>query len=262
MSNNLPTALETFFRIVPLNDGIALPPRKLVDFQGAASDDPTFQYAGETVGRTIIGGGGFYAPSLVPPSVADLIWVNQGGATATDSPGGGFDLVSPPNENGPNQHCKVQATPATPYIWTVGMLIEPGNTLTNFYLSALFRESATGKLITMAFSAGALVNNKHPDPMSGPDAAYSTIPWQAGSSAMFAPVWLRFVDDGTSLSWYFSNSGRNFTGIEIDAGTGLVVTHPKADYFTVGPNQVGVSVNSIESGGAPVAMHVFSWGFS
>lgn len=61
MSQNTPTGLETFLRITPLNkgqpigsDGNPMPPRKLVDFQGGAVDDPTFQVGNQIVGRTLV----------------------------------------------------------------------------------------------------------------------------------------------------------------------------------------------------------------
>ena len=65
MSSQTPTALEVFFQIAPFNngtqvgsDGNPLVSRKIVDFQGAAVDDPNFVYAGQRVGRTLVAGGG------------------------------------------------------------------------------------------------------------------------------------------------------------------------------------------------------------
>lgn len=284
--SNVPTAIETFFRIVPLNGGVAtgsdgqpLPGRKFVDWGGAAVDDPSFQYAGKIVGRTLISAGGGIAPAAAfvkPPLVASLTWVQKDGlvvpgtSSAVDTLGGGFDILSPtPGDNAHVMHMLLASAPnAGPWTFTLGLQWEQLATANDFHIGLVARESASGKLLVLNLSdqiADALGVSQWSSPTAivTDDYLSSQVGIYATTQAVqqLGPIWLRLQNTGTHLLW-----SRSYSGASIYEHIGLLSSDgfssfpvPKNDYFAVGPNQFGIGVSNVLQAGPAVGARIFSW---
>lgn len=244
--------------------GIAVPvPRPNVNFASGASaaDNSTLN----STDITILAGGPYGGvPIVTPPPSASFAWVNQVAATASDSAfGTGFDVATA-GDNLDDLHCRVIAAPATPYTLTVGLTldIQPGSA---YRAGVIWRESATGKILLLGFdtsnSSDLCVEN-----WTSATSGGSTYPAGAqlqdytGDRWIHSPMWMRMKNDGTNLTWTWSQSGYNYQSPAMTAGSGPLV-EPKNDFFTVGPNQIGVAVGATLL--APtfqlVQMHIFSW---
>ncbi len=193
------------------------------------------------------GGGGGPWGSLytltAPPLVADLTWINQGGASAADTAQGLF--LSAPGSGGDSLRCLVESVPGTP--WTVTMAF-----LANFvpqdYMSSgiVLVESGTGKLINFGFGYDSqpLVRVVYWDDVNSPDSIPTSVPIPPGPLLFF-----RVTDDGVHLTFSVSSDGLDFTVVYLQTNRNA--------FFTTGPDQVGIMADS--NNGHPVTLTAVSW---
>ena len=173
---------------------------------------------------------------MTEPVDGDYAWVNQGGASTTTTNGGIF--LSGPATAGNSLRIRKKAAPGTPYTITVAFypLLFPAN---DPYCGILFRESGTGKLVTMyieyntwfaadwAFSIAKWTNETTFDTYydSGLDAAPL-----GGNVILF-----RMTDNATNLIFSFSRDGQNFRTVR---------TVSRTDFMAGAPDEVGFFVNA------------------
>lgn len=275
MSNQLPTGLEAFFQMTWVDSNGVLVPIKRAKTQmlGATfADDPI---NGQTV--MTIGAGAYGVQLVKPPLVGSLAWVQQAGlisgnASATDSPAGGFDILSPPiGDNARCMHCLVAASPAAPWTFTLGVVFEGPQYGGTKHEGLVLRELATGKLLVFNFSdslgPGLGVSSwTNPTTWDTDDylvgavgTALNTVQ-PVTDTAFLGPIFLRVVNDGTNLTWYRSISGTAYFSMGVDGATGRSpIPIAKNNFFTTGPTQLGVGVSLLDENAPATAMHVFHW---
>lgn len=167
------------------------------------------------------------SPYTPPPPVSAWTWINQGGASAVDTPLG-VTMTTPPN-SGDNIRVLKTAAPATPY--TVVMAFRATLFGSN-YCSAGFawRESSSGKLIivTMGFGNGFTLGISKYNSPTAFDSNYF--------GALFQPygdVWIKAQDTGTNRIVSVSLDGVSWTQISLVGNTDFMVA-----------NEIGLCVNS------------------
>jgi hypothetical protein len=177
---------------------------------------------------------------LNPLAVADFAWINQGGATATDSAGGIY-MVAPAGTD--NIHLLKKAAPATPYTITV-CLIPDGMVLCNYnQVGVAFRESSSGKLVVLGIAEGeahAIIHQTY----STPTTFNSTVKAAVANPAL---QWLRIADNGTNRIYSYSPDGLNWA---------VFNTESRATYITA--NEVGIYISSNNATYGPQATFT-SW---
>lgn len=174
--------------------------------------------------------------SLTPPVLSSLTWGNQGSATAAANAGGAL-YVNGLTGSGANVRHLYKAAPSTPWTFTIGVV--PGASNTGLQRSGIvMRESATGKIIAFwtgmdNTGASSLVIEKYTNYTTS-SATYSST-----SDAFLPPVtWMQVTNDGTNLSWKIAIDGQNFK---------TILQKSVTDFFTTGPNQIGVGVDSSDN---------------
>lgn len=184
-------------------------------------------------------------PMATPPLVSALTWVNQGGATASET-NGGIHLSAPASASH-SVRALVKTAPATPYTITAAFLTS--NVAVNYLACGLlFRQSSDGKLVTLqretnsGFTSGWGVNSLTFD---SPTAVVSEV---AVIGALgFGVQWLRIADNGTNRICSFSADGQNWQVLHTVSRT----SHLTAD-------QVGIFCDSL-NGSWPSNMTLLSW---
>lgn len=155
------------------------------------------------VGAIGAGGGGVFGwlGDFTPPDLTDFAWVNQGSATATQA---GTNLYMTAPLSGTNSlRILKRATPATPWVITIGFLYSMHQT--DFAEAGLvYRQSSDGKLVTLncqfGTSAFRVTTSKWTNPTTF-SAVYTPSPQAYLSPSSVA--WLRIADDATNRisSW-------------------------------------------------------------
>jgi hypothetical protein len=184
------------------------------------------------------------APSSVTaPSAGSFTWGNQGSATATANAGGALYLTAPTNSGSHNLNFLYKATPATPWSVIAGYVITPNfksDSVDDLTIAGLaLRESGTNEIISFSFGHNGGVQ----------DGTEYITKWDSYTSINgnyvaqpFGPlppvIWVKLSDDGANLTFYISPDGQNFS---------QVWQKSRTDFFTSGPNQVGMFVDSLSS---------------
>lgn len=216
-----------------------------------------------------------YATGTTPPLSTSLTWVNQAGATAIDNATGGFDIICPtPGDNATWIHALVATAPSAPYTFTVGVIIDNlflvgGG---NFHMGMVSRESSTGKMLVLNMtdqvgSGGTVVSSwtnattialeDYITPKSG---ANNAILAYNGGLPFIGPTWFRIQNTGTDLLWSRSLSGSNiFYPLGVTSNGTSPFPIAINDFFTTGPNQIGVGVGQTYAPTPGPGMRVFSW---
>ena len=200
--------------------------------------------------RPMVGG---LALGYEPPTSGSFIAVNQGTSTLTTL-SGSLLLTAFPDGTANNRHLYVQNAPATPYTLTVGMILNiwpaPNPTMGGL----CFRESSTGKFVEFITYFTNNSNHFATDKATAPNGSftgYDDGAVQPGWSTQ-GIIWLRIRDDGTNLSWFWSQDGVSFQP--------WLSVRPRTDFLASGPNQIGLLVQSLDTtAGRFVYMNVLSW---
>ena len=156
------------------------------------------------------GGGGSGARGLYSGLMSETVptqlstglttWVNQGGASAADTPIG-LQVVNPTTGSDDNIRGLVRPVPSTPY--TLTALLEVASIAGN-YPAAILGWADSGSTKTHAVSICG-------DGRSGLVSPTSYSSWSFSGAPVFTRdsrrVWLQFSDDGTSIAVQWSVSG-------------------------------------------------------
>lgn len=185
--------------------------------------------------------------SVTPPLLSAFTWGNQNSATAAANAGGAIymaEAIAPTNVP-----FLYKTAPATPWTLVIGVIPGvPGAILTlENFAGLICRESASAKLIGFfagTNSGGALaLQIRKLVSYTADSGPYGT------TGAVWVPpvMWLSLTDDGTNLTWKTSIDGQNFKQL---------FQALRADYFTVGPDQVGIGLNPQSAGAVCDALFV------
>lgn len=192
----------------------------------------------------------YYAP------VQTLTWVNQGpaGVSTTDGP----TVLTTPGNAGDSLRMRVENVSAeeptaAPYKLVVGFMPTLDST-DQTSCGVVFRESGTDKVIYFSIKYDTTVVSKSDfvislDKYDNATTYNSTYKVISANPLKGSTVWLRVTDTGTDLRWSYSPDGLNFT---------ILDEHPIDDFFTTGPNQIGIAVNSNDAA-ASASMVLLSW---
>jgi hypothetical protein len=119
----------------------------------------------------------------------------------------------------------------------------------------VFRESSTGKFIFFRFmfdTTSAITKSDvvfSVDTYTNPTTFNSNYAVVSAGFLRGSVIWLSMLDDGTDLTWSYSNDGQNYT---------VITTQSRTNFLALGPNQVGFAINSNTTAGA-AGMTLLSW---
>ena len=202
-----------------------------------------------TIAATGVGGSGLYRQvmSATPTSAGTGLttWLNQGSATVTDSAVG--VAIDAPSVGASSLTGRYMTAPTPPY--TIRTLIGATRTSTNYASASFGWYDGTSKLHLISYTT-----------YNGGAPFFEVIKWNSVTSyngadlnspinAFSQPIWLQIADDGTNVSFAFSQDGANFLPL---------FTTAKASGFlgASGYNNVIVTVNPL--GGRTIGT-VMSW---
>lgn len=194
------------------------------------------------------------------PDQSLFSWVNQSSATISTTYGPSVLTTPAPGGAGENVNLRVQSTPVipptptTPYSLIAGFLpnIDPVN---NTSCGMVLRESSTGKFIffRLLFDTTSAITKS--DIVFSVDKYTSPTVFSANYNVVSAGflrgsvIWFKIFDDGTNITWSYSNDGQNYTNI---------TTQTRTDFLALGPNQIGFAIDSNTTTGA-AGMTLLSW---
>jgi hypothetical protein len=187
---------------------------------------------------------------VAPPALSSLTWFNQDAATASN--GVGVLNVSSSGQSPNNRHFLGVAAPATPWTLDVGFTWNPTSPAYPVMGMAVIEQS-TGKFIEWdLYWNGSTFHSQWSrlatyNAGSGNPYQDSGVPNSMSSFTIF----LRYVDDGTNLSVYWSND--NVTWNQFNSNVS------RTDYLAGGPSHVGLCFDAVATPSASVAARVFHW---
>jgi hypothetical protein len=172
-------------------------------------------------------GGGGWSATFTTPVDSQFSWVNQGGATTTQT-ASGITCFAPTQGLADNWRLRVKAAPATPYTITAYFL---SNQLPSQADALIWRDSGTGKIILNLGQGGD----------TGGNVRKYTNPTTYASDYVFGnsvsrPGWYRISDDGTLRKVFMSGDGLNWW---------LLHSVARTDFLT--PDQVGFAFQAYGS---------------
>jgi hypothetical protein len=166
------------------------------------------------------------------PVDASYSWDNQGTASV-DTTRGGIILSDVGGDSSTKGRFRYKTAPGTPYTITAFMLHNCLSSKQYPQAGVFFRESATGKIITMHQTAGNIFWTRWTN-SGAVFADYTSLGYAAALN------WMRMTYDGTNLHFLHSADGVNWVD--------HLGAKAKADFFTSAPNQVGYFVESLNLG--------------
>jgi hypothetical protein len=183
-------------------------------------------------------------PLTAPPALSDFVWVNQGGATASDSNGAIF-LRAPTSSTDNLRILKLQA-PSPPYTIKAGFL--PALIGANSVSAGLiFREASSGKLqiCGLAYDSGVKLQVvKYTNPTTW---AATYLALDGGTEQGKPGLWLAASDDATNRNCYVSGDLSNWIRFFSIART---------DFLTA--TEVGIYVN-VKNSSYEAGLTMVSW---
>lgn len=187
-------------------------------------------------------------PLTPPPAVSgNLTWLNQGGASATET----LDsiLLVVPAASGNNYRGLYRSAPATP--WTLTACFIPILPTANFIQAGVFfRQSSDGKLAVWSLTVDGSSPTK-PTLLSGKYTNATT--YSANYTLNYpmawgpCPLWLRIADNGTSRICSWSPNGVDWIAFH---------TVGRTDFLTA--DQIGFGADASQTTFAPT-MRLISW---
>lgn len=166
-----------------------------------------------TIAATGTGSGaGLYRDRLsaTPTSASTGLttWLNQGTSTVTDS-AVGVALEAPTSGATHNVSARYKAAPSTPY--TITALIAATRNSSNANGVGIGWYDGTNKLHLLNYTLSTLVVSPiiQVSRYSTP-TTFSAADFNSATNVFSQPIWLRIADDGTNVSFAFSQDGYNF----------------------------------------------------
>lgn len=197
-----------------------------------ATDQSVYYYDDGTSWKAI-------GPQVKPvtlPLVANYSWINQSGASASDTGSGIYLQTLGINSGSRSARMLVKSAPSTPF--TISACIQYAGISTfganNGPVGLCFRESSSGKVHAYAIDFNSsgdciMISTKYNSPTSfNSDYSSSVSDYVAGV------VWLRIKDNGTSRFCEYSRDGTNYNNFHFIGRT---------DFITA--DQVGFFVDPI-----------------
>ena len=188
------------------------------------------------------GGSGSGAPwlSITDPSSISFSWRNQGSASVQSRTQSVYLLA--PAASGDNIKGREISAPSTPWSITVGLIPHTHNQ--NFNSCGLYVSDGTKLIASPVGTGGAFGVNKYTNVTTFSGASYAA----PGTGFAITPIFVKVVDDGTNLKWYWSPNGIDFH---------LVTSNARLDYLA-SVSFVGFYANSNNSSWAAACLLV-SW---
>jgi hypothetical protein len=188
------------------------------------------------------------------PDQSLFSWINQSSATISTVYGPSILTTPAPGGAGENVNLRVQATPTTPYSLLMAFIpqIDPVN---NTSCGMALRESSTGNFIffRLLFDTASTITKSDivfsVDKYTSPTVFASNYAVVSAGFLRGSIIWFKVFDDGTDITWSYSNDGQNYTNI---------TTQSRTDFLASGPNQIGFAINSNVTTGA-AGMTLLSW---
>lgn len=190
---------------------------------------------------------------LFEPNETGYSWVNQQTATTVTTQGGVVLKSAAPAGAGDNINLRVKTAPSTPYTVTAAFipLLYPTNQTS---CGLVFRESGTSRIIFFRLMFDNTTTTKTDlvlsvDKYTNPTTISAN--YKVASANIFKSplIWLRVADNGTNLTFSYSNNNIDYTSFFSAA---------RNNFFTTGPNQVGYAINSNTTSGNAI-MTLLSW---
>lgn len=197
---------------------------------GAQGDGflPTDGFEFDRKGASVWAPFGPIFPFTAPPT-GGWSWDNPGTASV-DTTRGGIYLTDVGGDTATKGRVRYRTAPGTPYTITFFLLHNCLSSKQYPSAGVMFRESATGKLVSMHQTAGNIFWTRWTN--SGAVFADYT------SLGYAAPLnWMQLTYDGTNL--HFLHSADGITWVD------HLGAKAKADFFTTAPDQVAFFVNSL-----------------
>jgi hypothetical protein len=179
-----------------------------------------------------------------PPVSADYTWVNQGGATVTETEHA-LSLLAPAGA-GDSMRILKKTAPSTPYTITAVINVAC-HSVSRQNGGLLFRQSSDGKIANWAFNYGAGLAAQKFASATSYNSQYTLSPTGPPLHLGCRPIILRIEDDGTNRKCHWSPDGINFIQYHSVGRT---------DYLTA--DEVGFYANANNST-HPLIVTLYSW---
>lgn len=156
------------------------------------------------------GGAGLYrqvmsaTPTLANTGLSN--WLNQGGATLTESPVG--ISINAPVQSVDNMAARFTAAPAPPY--TITALIAATRNSSSYGGVGLGWYDGSAKLHVIAYDTNNSGAPRIEIQKFTNASTWSANDFTSNTNAFAQPIWFQLKDDGTNVSFAFSQDGSNF----------------------------------------------------
>jgi hypothetical protein len=219
---------------------------------GRNADDAHF-LRGDGVWATPPSGGGTGGGSSLYPQTApndsSFSWVNQSTSTVTVNGNGSISLLVPKSPTF-DLRARVKTLPSAPYTVTLGCISSAMFPINWQAFGIILRNSSSGLIKIFGGDVEAagsyFIGQKYSSPTTFVDRIFPSIV----ASNRFGIMFFRIVDNGTTMTYQFSQDGYQFITLS---------SSPRADYMIA--DQVGFfAVDSSNTYGS--TLNVFHWAVS
>jgi hypothetical protein len=197
-----------------------------------ATDQSVFYYDDGSSWKAI-------GPNIKPvvlPSVSEFTWVNQSGASATDSGAGIYLKTLGTNSGSISSRLLVKSAPSTPY--TISACLEYAGVTSfgssNGPVGLCFRQSSDGKFQAFTIDFNQTGDCVMASTKYNSTSSINSVYHSDDSGYIAGTVWLRIKDDGTNRLCEYSRDGVNYNNFHFVSRT---------DFITA--DQVGFFVDPI-----------------
>lgn len=217
---------------------------KISDISVTGSPSSSTYLRGDGSWNTPSGGSGGGSPvdgnPVTRPSLASLVWVNQGGSTAVDNSGGPITMTVT-TQSGDQLRClELTSVPATTP-WTVTAKVSWMWFAQSYYTGGLYIRDTSGKMVSLNLSeASNYIQVNH---WNSP-TSYGSNSYQQNILS-YSTLWLRVYNDGTNFNFYISPNGADWLLIYTESNTSFLGTIAAAGFY--GDNNAGSGPESLFS---------------
>jgi hypothetical protein len=184
--------------------------------------------SGGNVLVTASGGGGVPWLNVTNPASVSFSWLNQGGAT--ENVGSASRYLLAPTDGATNQiRGRQVATTESPESVVAGLIPQLNNQ--NYNACGIYVSDGT-KIITLTVLQGGTLQVNE---CTNFDTFSSTVA-TTGFGYEFSPVFLKILDDGTNLKFYWSTDGNNFVLLYSQARLSFLASVSYFGYFAESNN--------------------------
>jgi hypothetical protein len=158
----------------------------------------------------VAGNGLYYQVMSATPTAASTgfsSWLNQGTSTVSDS-SAGITIDAQPSGSTLNISGRYKSVPATPY--TVKALITATRSSNNYSEVGIGWYDGSAKLHLLSFSTNAGGPNFIAVTKWNSATSFNSSDYASSANAFSQPIWFQLQDDGTNISFAFSQDGANF----------------------------------------------------